>query len=165
MNFSSRLLLLPLTMLLTACAPFPHRVVVSPDIRGTLLDRGRPVAGAAIFFGNGDSNQAPCTQLAPAAVTDRDGNFSIAMRHQWRLFYAPLVEPLEVNLTSLCFQRNDSYRLGVRTVTWPNQSRPAHLACDFSAEATKHPGINQEPGQFCSEQDEAGSAPVPTAGK
>jgi len=66
---------LPATLLLTACAPYPHYRVVIPPLSGVVLRAGVPVAGAGVWVGPG---YVSCAATHHVGVTDGAGRFAYA---------------------------------------------------------------------------------------
>jgi len=83
------------------CAPFPHQVTRSPEIRGTLHRAGQPMADARVFLAHGPAD-APCSREAASARTDAQGQFSFERQTEMRFVYQPLVAPISVLQFSLC---------------------------------------------------------------
>lgn len=99
-----------LSMFISGCAPYPHRVVRVPEIRGMLVDVGVPIADAAVLI---DQNRDdPCGNPSLQGRTNAKGEFVISGKTETRFFHSFLNPPGTVGqLTSLCFQVADEPRI------------------------------------------------------
>jgi hypothetical protein len=90
-------------LFIAGCAPYPHRVVRVPEIRGTLVDAGVPIPDAIVLVAQ--SRDDPCGNASNQGKTNARGEFLISEKSETKLFRSFLNPPDTVGqLTSLCFQ-------------------------------------------------------------
>jgi hypothetical protein len=90
-------------LVIAGCAPYPHRVVRVPEIRGTLADTGVPIPDAIVLVAQ--KRDDPCGNASNQGKTNARGEFLVSEKSETKLFYSFLNPPDTVGqLTSLCFQ-------------------------------------------------------------
>jgi hypothetical protein len=88
---------------IAGCAPFPHRVVRVPEIRGTLTDAGVPVTDAIVLIAQ--NRDEPCGEAAIQGRTNDRGEFLIPEQFRTAFIYDFINPPDTVSqLTALCFE-------------------------------------------------------------
>jgi len=83
-----QLMIAAVALLLSGCIPAPNRRMVSPPIRGRLMEAGRPLTGARVSRCVSNWN-CSCDAADEAVTTDSDGRFELPERHRWSVFYSP----------------------------------------------------------------------------
>lgn len=92
-----------LSLSIAGCAPYVHRVVRVPEIRGTLADSGVPIPDAVVLIAQNRDNS--CGNASVQGRTDSRGEFIVPERRETGFFHSFLNPPDTVGqLTSLCFQ-------------------------------------------------------------
>jgi hypothetical protein len=131
--------------LLTGCVPWPHFVTIVPEVNGRVVQSGEPIVDAAIFTKAGSSKGTSCDADTLMTKTDRDGNFIILPRSQFRLFLEPLVEPIEVNEWELCIEHNETKLVGLQSVSFHRGTDALVISCDIDQRFDQHDGIVRRP--------------------
>jgi hypothetical protein len=75
-----------LPLLASACVPIPAYDRVRPEINGSLVEQGRPVAGALVCFCDDGAIQAlasPCEDSEVRSRTDDSGEFHLEGEEIW----------------------------------------------------------------------------------
>ncbi len=128
-----------LLAVLSACVPFPHRVVQRPALTGTVSQAGVLLPGVTVSVLRGSDAlcTAGTTQIAPEEThqsTDATGAFQFAPFGQLKLFYAPLVAPLSVSTFTVCITAASQQWLGYRGLIRIHSDDPASLniTCDIA---------------------------------
>ena len=110
--------ILVMALILVGCYPHPHPYYRSPDLSGTLVEKGIPVAGATVLLGAfpGDSDKR-CPDAVVVGMTNEKGAFEIRpiIKTQW---FQSLLNPPEsvLQYTSICFREHESTVLGVASL-------------------------------------------------
>jgi len=110
---SSHVLLCGITFVLsfTACVPYPHEAIKSPEISGVVLRNGVGVAGFPIFRATAPS-ASPCANADERTLTDSNGKFSFPEKRGVSWFVGMPDVGYDI---SHCKGRNAADKL------WPNE--------------------------------------------
>lgn len=133
----SRSLVLLMALACAACAPIPHVVTMSPEINGSLMRDGAPVADHEVRVAWGPA-ASPCDTTIVAARTGQDGKFTLPRQTQFRFLYAPLVAPLSVREFNVCTATTDEKPLLFKGIVRLYGAGPMTLACTLKEPKPGH---------------------------
>lgn len=104
----TRLVLVPLCLLLSGCFPMPHKEAMTPLVKGNLLSAGKPVSGVAIRAVPLPSDR-PCEGDHAEGRTDAAGAFVLKPVMHTRLFLHVMAH--RVFEWNLCVQREGTWEV------------------------------------------------------
>ena len=146
--------ILVMALILVGCYPHPHPYYRSPDLSGTLVEKGIPVAGATVLLGAfpGDSDKR-CPDAVVVGMTNEKGAFEIRpiIKTQW---FQSLLNPPEsvLQYTSICFREHESTVLGVAIIAASSHQTTFSLYCDLGwehVEFVQHAKLPEDQRGIC----------------
>jgi hypothetical protein len=126
--------------LLAGCAPWPHFVTIVPEVKGQVVQSGNPISNATILTRAGTSG-TPCETSTIVTKTNDEGSFTISPLSQFRIFYVPLVEPIEENDWELCIEHQAKLLLGFHSFSPHGWTDTLSILCDVDQRFEQRDGI------------------------
>jgi len=118
--------------LICGCAPFPHFVILAPQISGKITNANSPIETATVYFSQRFNE--PCHEGAVnATLTDRTGAFKIERITQFRMLYVPMVAPVSAAQYTLCVSALGRTYIGYKDLAFLYQDNAdLTLSCEIS---------------------------------
>jgi len=125
-------LFLPISLFIAGCVPYPHRVVLRPEIHGIFAVNGVARQNVTVLVGFSLDFLKPCEHAVVIGRTNEGGQFSVASKEETELFQSLLNPPSHVRrLTHLCFRTGEEpVMLGAQLMSPSDRLTKIALVCD-----------------------------------